>query len=731
MRSLMRRLAWTVLGLIAFYLIAGNIFLNSPIGEWAINRKPEKFQLHWSHGVTWWPGYATLWNVKVNGHARHVIWNAETPRGRTRIAILPLLKKELYMPWIDAGVVRGEVGRTDVDMPPPPYRPGGWTIRLEHIMSQQIEHARVVGLDVDLKGSADFGFAKQLRDGPWEILPSSFDLREVRVRHGKHEILRGGHLSGEFSIASHTHREAAGLATLKLVDARVRAEADVPAVTVDLDAAGRWHGSVAGDDKPGRLDADLHWKHGRLENGGKVDLHVPLLAKSSAVHFEAEASLRARVETGGFSLEADLPPHPDGFGSVHARLFYEQPESMQVPDAKEALHRTSGTLALDWRFESLDWLGPLLVKTPWLKLQGDGRIDADVKIRSGKLEPGSRVDVPEVDVVAVVAGHRFHGKAKAHGLMHADGLVSEGKAGPKATVDFGLEQFDIVDEDEPGKVLASGSNLQIALASEGNFYHFRDKLMATLRFGSADVPDLRVLNVYLPANTVQFLGGSTALSSDLTLDESGQVIQGHVGLDATGVQAAFGKIQLTTDLVLNAQLAGTDIKQRLFDLNDSSLKLSNVTVIDEGRTAGESWWANIELDGGRIVAKRPLDIDANISTKMQDVGLLLALYTRHKDYPKWVLKLVDKGELKASGKLQMRDKTLIIDQLQAENERLDVHARMRLGAAGTDGDLLIHWGLLSIGVQLEEGKHKLHLFDAKEWYAKQPALLGSEKAQGQ
>jgi hypothetical protein len=278
--------------------------------------------------------------------------------------------------------------------------------------------------------------------------------------------------------------------------------------------------------------------------------------------------------------------------------------------------------------------------------------------------------------------------------------------------------------------LASGSNLRIGLDSDGDLAHFRDKLLANINFGSAEVPDLRNLNVYLPKKAVQFLGGSTALSSDLTLNESGQVTRGQVGLEATAVQAEFGKIRLTTDLKLDARLAGTDIKQRLFDLNNSTLKLSRVTVVDAGRTAGQSWWANFALDGGRIVAKRPLDIDATVHTKMQNVGLLLALFTRHKDYPGWVLKLIDRGEFKADAQLQMRDKTLTIDRLQAENDRFEVQARMRLGAAGTDGDLLLHWGLLSLGVELDKGKHKFHLLRAKEWYAKQPALLPAGNGAG-
>ncbi|MEO7013969.1 MAG: hypothetical protein ABI127_06620, partial [Dokdonella sp.] len=73
MRLMLRRLLWAALAFIGIYLVAGNLFLNTSIGPWAINHKPEKFQLHWSHGVTWWPGSAKLWNVRAQGHVRHVL----------------------------------------------------------------------------------------------------------------------------------------------------------------------------------------------------------------------------------------------------------------------------------------------------------------------------------------------------------------------------------------------------------------------------------------------------------------------------------------------------------------------------------------------------------------------------------------------------------------------------------------------------------------------------------
>ena len=61
------RWAWRVLfatvGVYVLYLFAGNVFLNTPLGPWAVNRKPEKFEIHWASGSTWWPGQVSVSEV--------------------------------------------------------------------------------------------------------------------------------------------------------------------------------------------------------------------------------------------------------------------------------------------------------------------------------------------------------------------------------------------------------------------------------------------------------------------------------------------------------------------------------------------------------------------------------------------------------------------------------------------------------------------------------------------
>ena len=720
MRVVFRRLMWSVLVLFGVYLIAGNLFLNTPIGPWAINHKPDKFQLHWSHGITWWPGFAKLWDIDARGHVRHVQWSAQTPRGSARIALLPLFSRELRVPWIEAGAVQGEVQRVALDMVPPPARPNGWTIRLERISTAQIEHANVLGLDIDMQGAASFGMVKQMRGGPWQILPSTFDLKAMRVSRNGREFLRNGSASGRFEIDSHRREEASGLATLGLTDAALRVHGELAGMSLDVDSSGHWTPGFAKDDLQGRLDLDLHWQRGWLANGGKFDVEVPMQVTSAAEQVIAEASLHTRFEADGMHLDLDVPATPKHPGSIHANLFYAQTDAALPTDAKAALAKLSGSLALNWRFASLDWLGQALVHAPWLSLAGSGQVDADVRIEAGQLQPGSRIDVPQIDLVATVADHVFRGSARARGVLE------DSANGKLARVDLDLARFDAAALAEPDKVLASGRDLAIRIESDEDLGKLRESMKASLRFKGASVPDLRAINSYLPTDAVRVTGGSATLDGDLSLDGDGQISNGRVAVNARKAGARLGEISLSSDFDLDARIGGSKLAARHFDLDNSTLKLRNVQIVDKGRTQGESWWANLILKRAQVEARKPLQIDAKVDVEMQNIGLLLALFTRHSDYPRWVLKLADAGSLRATGDMRMLEKTLVFDSVEARNDRFEVKARMRVANAAPHGDLLVRWKLLKAGLKVNKGEHEFHFLRAAEWYSAQPALIQSK-----
>ncbi|HEX7770250.1 MAG TPA: hypothetical protein VF422_09495, partial [Dokdonella sp.] len=160
-----------------------------------------------------------------------------------------------------------------------------------------------------------------------------------------------------------------------------------------------------------------------------------------------------------------------------------------------------------------------------------------------------------------------------------------------------------------------------------------------------------------------------------------------------------------------------------FDLDGTTLRLRKVKVVDAGRTAGEDWWADIALPRGRVDATRPFRVDARADIGMQDVGLLLALFTRHRDYPKWALRLVDAGPLHAKGRMAIDRDTLVFDRVEANNDRFGVKARLRLAQSRPRGDLLLRWRALGLGLEIDGERQAFHVLRAGAWFEERPAFL--------
>ena len=120
---------------------------------------------------------------------------------------------------------------------------------------------------------------------------------------------------------------------------------------------------------------------------------------------------------------------------------------------------------------------------------------------------------------------------------------------------------------------------------------------------------------------------------------------------------------------------------------------------------------------------KPLAVEGNAQVTMKDVGFLLSLFSRQREYPRWVFKLVDAGQAQVTGRVRWRGDTLVLDRMNASNDRFDLMARMRLRGKQRNGSLYAKWGKLSLGVQMDSPKSRFHLIRARQWYDSQPALL--------
>lgn len=715
MARALRRIGWLLALLFVLYLIAANVFLNAGFGPGLINRKPDRFSMQWEHGLSLYPGHVVLWQATFRGHARRIAWHARADRLSGRIALWPLLRRELQVPHTWADHVTGGLDLAH-ELDPAEPRPGGWVLRFDRIATDSLREARWGSHTLTSDGRAEFGMWKQLRGGALEIFPSQATLRTVRLRQGDIDWLRDATLAVRFALPRHTRDEAAGWHRLALATLALELDGQVPAFAVHMDEEPRWRGAVQ-QGEGGTVHARLALERGELKPGGVLTLGVPLQATDSAGrHWTQQANLQARVaET--IELKLDLPPPPSGKGRISADLHIAGRGVIPHPKAPPLLPRVSGTVGVQWRFDSLDWFGPLLAKAAWLHLDGAGEIDANILLKDGRIDAGSTLKIPDVAWHADVQGERFTGRARADGRVDTE----DGELRPR--VDILVQQFQIGESALPQQAMVRGKNLRLELRSTGRVIEFRDSLRARLVFERADVPDLRGFNRYLPGAALRFLGGRGQLSGDLQLDPAGKVGKGRLQVRARQAQLALNDLEFSGDVDVAAQLARADLGNEEFVLDGTRLGVRNVKVSDPERASPGDWWADIRFDRGRLYWGSPLRIDATATARLHDVSLLLALFTRNKDYPRWVLRLLDAGVVDASTRAVMRDGAIVLEDLTVSNDRFDLKARLRLADKRAHGDLFLRWARLGLGLELKDGERKFHLLKAAEWFGQQPRLL--------
>ena len=702
----------SLLALYALYLLAGNVFLNTPLFDAVTNRKPEKFTLQTGPALTLLPGQAVVWNLRIRGQAGRTVYVFRADRASAWIDLPALFRREVRIPRIDASGVEADIQRVEKLIPPPPRGDRGWTLRFDAIHSDSIRSGRFGTLLIAGQGQATVGFLKQLKGGPSELFDSRAGFEQAQVSVDGLRVLDDAHIAARFHFPRHYRDQAPGLQKLEILWAQLQIDARSQALEIDT---GGPHVKVGSAPSNARLNADVVLAGGALQRGSRVVWRVPVHA---GVDADDRRLLSLQLDVAqDMRVQARLPRDPDTGSELHADL---RVTGTKIPfrAPAELLPRLSGQVQGAWKFESLNWIADLFVRKPWFHLNGGGLLKGDLKLADGQLAPGSTLDIPQVAAVAEVAGVRLRGDANAHGSIVAGEPA-------QALLEVRIPQFQAAPTDAPKALLFDGQAMALSLRGDARLQQLREGMRAQLRFKDARVPDLTVYNRYLGNDNVRLLGGTGLLSGDVLLDGAGRVGTGRADLRGRGAQLQVAGIALRGDAQLQARLQRADFKARQFDLGGTTIALRNIRV---GDTSGaDNWWGTVALRKGHIDAAPPFQVSAQADLRLRDAGPLLGVFAERSAYPRWVLGMVDAGEVAASGQLRWRNGELQVDDLQAENERLSLRARLDLAHAQRRGDLYLRWGILGAGIELDGEQRKWHLAGAREWYEQQPRLLPAPK----
>lgn len=703
-----RLAGWAALIAYGGYVLLGNLLLNIPPGRQLANLQPQKFVVSWGSAWTLYPGHLHVNDLRIAGHIRHTVWSAQVDSASGRLALLPLLARELRIVNATARGASGGTSLIDVQRLPPEPRPGGWKVRFDRVVVDGVRHAYFEDLVLVGNGHAETGFTKVSRGGPLEVLPSRATFAEGIVWRDGAALARDATIEVRLSVDRHVRAAAPGILKLAKTDLEIEIVATPAGLSIETPAGEKPVLRVF--EGPGALDVRLHWLRGSLAPGGTLRLTVPVQDDLEGRVSTTLANLALDVADDELRLTGLLAPTGDAPVRAEAVLRIRG-RDIPVPDFALLVPRTSGHVTGQWRFASLAWFGAFVPGSRLMSFDGAGSVIADLNLKDGQVAPGSVLRVPHVAATAHALGNRFEGDARAEIRFQA---TEAGRLRPH--LDLHMDRFEIAPEDAPGRPYVNGSNLEVQADAEGELDELSDRFHARLRFTDAEVPDLRAYNRYLPRTRVQFEGGSGRLSGDLYFDAAGDVGRGTLKVAGRGVRLGVADLTLQGDLAVDTKLRRADLKQRAFTVDGSRISLKRIRVSDEEGLIASDWWADADLGDARLDWDKPMTLDGRLTARMKDVSVLLGLYARRKDFPAWVGKVVDAGEATAQGRVQWKGDSLLLAPFAASNERFDVEARLRLQDKQLAGNLFARWGVLSMGVELENGEKEIHLVGARKWF---------------
>jgi hypothetical protein len=277
----------------ALYLLAANVALNSSLLENRLNRRPQRFEIHWRAAWSWWPGSVSLRGVEIRGSSKRVDWYAHLDSVAATFELRPLRQRTVHLrrvraagvdyrqrrkplPGVTSRIPEAELppipGLPAVTAPFPPPPPGSrprWTILADDIVCDVgqiwIERYRLMG---------PFRVSTAMTLIPREALEFPdvrLAMRSGELRAGEEAIFERLGMDVRAQVHRFVPRGLKRLEFFRYLSGRFALQSDSASLFF-LEAYFRKTPWVRFNDR-GAGDIVLVLDHGRLVEGTQLDLH--------------------------------------------------------------------------------------------------------------------------------------------------------------------------------------------------------------------------------------------------------------------------------------------------------------------------------------------------------------------------------------------------------------------------------------------------------------------------
>jgi hypothetical protein len=385
------------------------------------------------------------------------------------------------------------------------------------------------------------------------------------------------------------------------------------------------------------------------------------------------------------------------------------------------LRQVSGSADVRAAISSFGFLAPYLRKAA-LKLQGEGNLDAAVRLDAGRVRAGSRLAIRQARVSAAFLDTLASGSGTV--------TLAVDPVDPQARPAFRvhLDRFGFADLRQAGHpvyvrgVRGRGLEMKANAAGGLDLAGAVPDFDASLAMTDAEVPDLRVYNALLPEGAgFAILSGAGRVGLRLALSTATGKTRGTAFLTSNAARVQVQDLDVQGRVALQVPFSSPDLQNRHFDLDGVQVTLDRVVYGeggqgDEARSRSPDWWARARIADGAVVWGQPLSLHAAGAVEMRDSGPLIALFSERNRLVKWFDQVLSVEGVTAQGVLRIENGVVAIESFQAKGGNLEVHSRMRFSKTRKAGDLLVRYGRLVAGVELLDGKRDFKLIRAQEWF---------------
>ncbi len=511
-------------------------------------------------------------------------------------------------------------------------------------------------------------------------------------------------------------------------DTRVRLEEG----EADLDAQFTSPPNGSGTGRLGVKVKGLVASYDDLALHGALDLHASV-GGVAQTPWKSGFWERTRLSSNG-ELHADLTlqPGPKSSEKGTLRVAVQASESLpaqapkdngEAPPLHDLLQSLVANATLNGEIRGVGYLNRFLGGTGVRAEGGDGDVNLSVGLADGAITSGSWGRVH-------ATGLAFRYAAFTLGTQLGVTAVV-GPEGPNhLSLGLGLDSYEVRaahqhnDPHAPADpVLLQGTGLRLELRSD-DLDPAQLPAIASLQAEMGDVliPDLRTLNVFLPASSQHAItSGEARLTGILDKPAHGNGVA-IVSVHGTKTGFDLAGHKLTGDWKIKA--VGRTVSPgapwglpKSADVSGSGVSLSNVSF-EESAEIPPDWWASIALSQGSLgLGEHPVVV-GKLDVKARDVEPLFKLFGSELGVPGILSRYLTFDDLHGGANLLFQPGMVQVTEADLKSTRLRLRGRVLATSGQVRGELLLSDPPLNFGIDLHGNGTGFQLWGADGWYRK-------------